>query len=192
MSQEPWSIYGQPVRGRSCGTCSFCCTMVPVERPLNKPAGVRCEHQCAKGCRIYNRRPEVCQYWNCGWLYQPETHAVRRPDRVGYAIDPMLQTILIDHQPVDVIQIWVDPRRPDAHLDPALRDYLTAMAEKHRLLAIVRWSHPTPQADQEAMVLAAPCLTVDGQWHEHRNKMITASDMAEKLHVAEAALASDA
>ena len=44
---------------------------------------------------------------------------IRRPDLAGYAIDPMLDTILVDKQPVEVIQVWVDPARREAHRDPA-------------------------------------------------------------------------
>ncbi len=181
---EPWTIYGQPIRGRSCGSCTVCCTWVPVERPLNKPAGVACQHLCSKGCRIYAIRPDVCKYWNCAWLYQEATANMRRPDKVGYCIDPMLQTILIDHRPTDVIQVWVDPARPDAHRDPALRAYLALMAERHRTPALVRWAHPGAQEGRDAMVLVAPGMSDDGDWIEKRSEMIPHEAMAEELRAA--------
>lgn len=179
---DGWAIYGPPVRGRACGSCqACCCTMVPVDRPLDKPAGVRCKHLCARGCRIYASRPEPCRYWNCAWLYQEETADMRRPDRAGYLIDPMLQEILIDGAPVSVIQVWVDPERPDAHMDPALRAYLDHMGERHKTLAIVRWSHPGGQDGRDAMVLVPACLSNDGVGFEKHSAMISEQDMAARL-----------
>lgn len=176
-----WPIIGAPVRGRACGSCHACCTWVPVERPLNKPAGVKCKHQCSRGCRIYDNRPDPCRAWNCTWLYQPETANMRRPDQSGYAVDPMPNLILANGEPLHVIQVWVDPARPDAHRDPALRDYLALMAERHRMPALVRWSHPGSQEGRDAMFLAAPCLTDDGEWHETISPMISEDDMRRKV-----------
>lgn len=169
----PWPIYGPPIRGRACGSCHFCCTFVPVDEPLNKPAGVRCEHLCVKGCRIYAARPKPCECWNCAWLYQPDTAAMHRPDRAGYAIDPMLQTVLVDRRPMQVIQVWVDPARPDAHRDPALRDYLALMAERHLVAALVRWGDGNSQADSDALFLAAPAFTNGDGWIEQRQPMVS-------------------
>ena len=178
---EAWSIFGPPVRGRSCGSCQACCTLVPVARPLDKPAGARCQHLRAKGCGIYATRPSPCRYWNCAWLYQPETADMRRPDKTGYIIDPMLQTILIDHDPVSVIQVWIDPARPDAHRDPALRAYLNRMGERHRTPAIVRWSYPGGQEGRDAMVLIPDSLSANGEGFEKHSAMISDDEMAMKL-----------
>lgn len=177
---EQWTIYGPPVRGRACGSCTFCCVHVPVERPLNKPAGVACVHLHSRGCRIYAARPDVCRYWNCAWLYQEATADMRRPDKAGYCIDPVLQTILVDETPVDIIQIWVDPARPEAHRDPALRAYLALMAERHGTPALVRWANPT-QEGQDAMFLAPPSLSDDGEWVEKRSAMISEEALAERI-----------
>jgi len=178
---DGWQIFGLPGRNRACGSCTFCCTMVPVDRPLEKPAGVRCQHLCNKGCRIYSRRPDPCRYWNCAWLYQPETADIRRPDRAGYVIDPMPQNILIDGHPTPAIQVWVDPKQPDAHRDPALRAYLDLMGERHRMPAIVRWSHAGGQEGRDAMVLVPPSLSDEGVWFEKHSAMIGEQDMAERL-----------
>jgi hypothetical protein len=75
---------------------------------------------------------------------------IRRPDLAGYAIDPMLDTILADEQPLDVIQVWCDPQRRDAHRDPALRAWLAAMCARFGLLAIVRWD------SRDGVVLVPP------------------------------------
>jgi hypothetical protein len=175
-----WPIFGPPVLGRSCGTCTFCCTMVPVEAPLFKAAGVKCEHVCGKGCGIYPNRPDPCRYWNCAWLYQMATAGMRRPDHAGYVVDPMPQELLINHKPAMVVQVWVDPKRPDAWRDPALLAYLEHVAARFRMPAMVRWSHPGPQAGQESMFLAAPCLT-DCGWIERRGPMMGAEEFNELL-----------
>lgn len=174
-----WPIFGPNLRGRSCGSCQACCTNVPVERPLNKPAGVRCQHLRAKGCGIYATRPDVCQYWSCAWLYQQAAKDLKRPDHCGYIVDPMPQEIMIGEKPASVIQIWVDPLRPEAHRAPELRQYLTEMARQFGLFALVRWSHAQGQAGSDALFLAAPCMTDDGEWHERVQPMVTEERMAE-------------
>lgn len=35
---------------------------------LEKPVDRRCEHQCRKGCGIYNDRPDECRAFTCLWL----------------------------------------------------------------------------------------------------------------------------
>jgi hypothetical protein len=176
--QVPLTIYGEPVRGRSCGSCKACCTQVPVESPLNKPANVRCQHLRAKGCGIYERRPHVCRFWSCRWLFDPATAELRRPDQSGYIIDPMLDTILTDGKAHEVLQIWCDPARRDAHRDPALRAYLEYMVREHGLVAIVRWS------SAEGMLLVAPSGSANGEWLEMYSNLNTREEMTAKLAAA--------
>jgi hypothetical protein len=59
--------------GRTCGTCSLCCKLVPVkEDDWEKPAGKWCEHcVTGKGCGIYATRPMACRSWSCQWLVNP-------------------------------------------------------------------------------------------------------------------------
>jgi Pyruvate/2-oxoacid:ferredoxin oxidoreductase delta subunit len=172
-----WSIYGPPVRQRSCGACKLCCTLVPVELHdgEQKAANIRCRHLRSSGCGIYETRPRPCWAWSCKWLFDEATSAIRRPDQSGYAIDPMLDTILIDGRPIEVIQVWCDPKRREAHRDPALRDYLAAMAERFRLPAIVRWG------SGDGLVVAAPRLTNDGTWQEHGGELKSEDDMRARL-----------
>lgn len=61
--------------GRSCGECSMCCKLLPINKPeFSKPANVWCKH-CrpgAGGCTIYNNdRPLVCRNFACQWLVDP-------------------------------------------------------------------------------------------------------------------------
>jgi hypothetical protein len=170
------TIWGRPIRGRSCGSCQLCCTLLPVElADGNKPANERCKHVCSKGCGIYENRPPPCRWFNCRWLFDPDTAPMRRPDRVHYVIDPMLDTIIANNQPIEVLQVWVDPRRRDAHRDPALRAYLAKMAEKHGVPAIIRYG------STEGFVLVAPPHSADGEWLELHGIVRTQEHMQRSL-----------
>jgi len=75
---------GDDSSARQCGDCNICCTAMNV-RPLNKPAGYRCEHQTPTGCGNYDNRPSVCRTWYCMWVRDragifTDDH---RPDRLG-------------------------------------------------------------------------------------------------------------
>ena len=175
-SRPGWSIFGPRQPGRACGHCNFCCIVVPVETPLNKPGGVRCVHLKHKGCSIYKQRPDVCAAWSCAWLYQPEAKILKRPDISGYAVDCSLHEIFINQQLIHVIQVWVDPGRRNAHKAAELRAYLAEMARIHRLPAIVRWPDGKAQEGEEAMVLFAPILS-GGDWVEVTSDMIPRAEM---------------
>jgi hypothetical protein len=171
-----FAIYGPKVRGRSCGSCKVCCTQLPVDLPKGKkPANTKCEHLCSKGCSIYDHRPTPCEYWMCRWLFDEDTAALKRPDKSGYIIDSSLDTILANGEPVEVIQVWVDPARRDAHRDPALRAYLLMVAEKYRIPAIIRWS------SKDALILIAPPLSQEDDWLEMSGSMKSQSEMNKML-----------
>ncbi len=176
-TQDGWTIYGQPIRGRSCGACKFCCTAVPTDlRPLRamKAAGVRCPLLCSRGCRVYSVRPDPCRYWSCRWLFDEGTAAtgIRRPDISGYAIDPIPDEIFADGRAASVMQIWNDPKRRDAHRDPALRRFLETL----NMAAIVRFG------SDDGIVIAPPGLTKEGEWIEITGtEMISAEEKSAKL-----------
>ena len=100
-------------------------------------------------------RPGSCRLWSCSWLISPEETAdLSRPDRSHYVIDPMPDFVTIDHPELGLIkepvtQIWLDPKHPDAHRDPALRNYI----EKTRRAALIRTGEKT------AFVIVPPCLS---------------------------------
>ena len=58
-----------------------------------------------------------------------------------------------------MVQIWVDPKHPDAHRDPALRAYLERRAEQN-IIGLIRWDN------EQAMAIFPPALSADRQWHE--------------------------
>jgi hypothetical protein len=159
---------------RKCGSCSLCCRLLAV-RSLNKPAGVRCSYQrhSDKGecCKVYAKLESVspeCRLWSCRWVLD-DAGATRRPDHVHYVIDMMPDFVLFDPEDgttptkVPIVQVWVDPKHPDAHRDPALRAWL----DEGRHIALVRY-------DQErAFLLSPPSRSEDRQWHEKRSMVPT-------------------
>ena len=133
-----------------------------------KEAGVRCPHQCRDGCRVYEDRPASCRLWNCRWLVSNDTGELHRPDRVGYVIDMMPDYLRVvpndgsnpEGTPVQVVQIWIDPKRPDAwRKDKAFRAYLERRGAEG-IGAILRYS------EARALIVIAPAIAADGQWHE--------------------------
>lgn len=151
---------------RTCGGCTLCCKLVPVEE-LGKPANHRCKHQrFARGCLIYAKRPFSCREWNCLWLAGTEDGGalqLSRPDHSGYVLDEVPDIVQVRDNvtgkvvdTLDVLQVWVDPKRRDAWKDPAL----LAMLERQSVVALIRYSAT------EGFTLFPPSRTADHQWHE--------------------------
>lgn len=109
--------------------------------------------------------PTECDLWSCRWLTDADdTAALARPDRSHYVIDPMPDMMVLQSadgstRELTVGQIWVDPRYPDAHRDPALRAYVAMIAERDGMPFVVR-------RGGNDFVLVAPSLASDGIWHE--------------------------
>lgn len=153
---------------RQCGDCQLCCKLVPV-KPLDKGANQRCRHQKAhKGCMIYAERPIECRLWSCAWLTGPDTENLSRPDRSHYCIDPMPDFVSVtsgDRQwNQKVIQVWCDPRYPDAWRDPALLKFIELYG-KGGFGAIVRFSN------HDAVIAFPPTLTGYPDWVFHSDSM---------------------
>lgn len=158
---------------RKCGACQLCCKLLPV-KAVKKPAGARCIHQkVGKGCALYHTvvgnlklMPIECHMWTCAWLSQPRARGLPRPDRSGYVVDTMPDYVTVqdgtDGTPVRIqaVQVWVDPSKPDAHRDPALRAYLEDRAASEGVVAIIRYDH------REGFTLVPPSIATDGRWHE--------------------------
>lgn len=134
---------------------------------FDKPAGEPCPHQRhGKGCSVYKRRPFGCRMWSCRWLNNDDTAGLRRPDRSRYVIDVMPDFVTLRPNDgvtpptnVQVVQIWVDPKEPEAWRDPALLAYIERRAEEGTA-ALIRLN------GREAITVFAPAMSEDGQWHE--------------------------
>jgi hypothetical protein len=148
---------------RRCGECTLCCSLLPVV-PLNKKAGERCINQRGLGCKVHEKEgfPLECKLWNCRWLVDPTTTKMLRPDISHYVIDMIPDFITAQENgreaKVPVIQIWIDPRYPDAHRDPNLREWLRQHEPK--CLLLVRYNA------QDAIVLVPPHISASGEWME--------------------------
>ena len=89
----------------------------------------------------------------------------------GYVIDSMPDTTVVNGQAVTLLQVWCDPTRRDAHRDPALRAYIARL----QMPAIVRF------AQDDAVCLAPPALTVEGEWLEIPVNVVSKEAQAAKL-----------
>lgn len=151
---------------RECGDCQLCCRVMPV-KDLGKKANERCKHQkFGKGCMVHNKpeMPRSCRLWNCRWLAGSIPDDLSRPDRSHYVIDIMPDYIILEQDGMkanmQVVQIWIDPKYPDAHRDPALRRWLAEIGKKEWTAALIRYN------ERDAMTLFPPAISDDGQWHE--------------------------
>lgn len=178
---------------RQCGDCQLCCKLVPVfdnegaggRKPIDKPAGVRCVHQRHhKGCAIYGNHPFCCQMYSCMWLVAPDATMLTRPDRSHCVIDPTLDYFTIRNddtgatQKFPAMQIWVDPDFPEAHREPAIREYMELQGKKG-VASLVRWDN------KRGMVVFSPSISEDGKWHEIKSNL-NPEEQHSALQVAEA------
>lgn len=105
---------------RSCGACSLCCTVLRVDE-LGKRAGDDCVHQQgARGCGIYEDRPEICRAYQCLWR-QGGLEEDERPDATGGIVD--LETVGVG------LRLGIRMRKLD-DFDAASK--LHAIAERYR------------------------------------------------------------
>jgi hypothetical protein len=131
---------------------------------FDKPAGVACQHQSHhRGCKVYSRRPFGCRYWNCRWLTGDDTADLRRPDRSRYVIDLVPDFVTLTEGDtrtnVEIVQIWVDSKTPDAWRDPALLAYIERRGKEGKA-ALIRFDN------KRAIAVFPPSMSMDGQWHE--------------------------
>ena len=152
---------------RECGDCQTCCRIMPVEE-INKPANQRCQHQkSGLGCKIYPKRPMSCRIWSCMWLRGEGTNDLPRPDRSHYVIDSFPDTIFLStttpkgHEkiPMVCVQVWVDPRYPDAWDEPRLKKYLDGRG----MPVIIRYGNDT------GFVLFPPSVVGRDEWVRHES-----------------------
>lgn len=158
---------------RQCGDCQLCCRLLPMHdnepwRPgatIDKAGGVRCPHQkFGKGCGIYATRPYCCQMWNCRWLVD-DAGETKRPDHSHLVIDVMPDFITaVDNETgkqhtIQVVQVWIDPKYPNAHRDPAFRRWLEKQGERG-IAALIRFN------ERDALTIIPPSLNASREWTE--------------------------
>lgn len=110
---------------RSCGTCSLCCKLLEIAS-IDKPAGKWCP-DCAppNGCSVYDRRPEECRGFSCGWLEIPGLGEAWKPQRC--------KIVLFSSDGGSQLTAVVDPAAPDAWRKQPFYDQLKAWSgHRHR------------------------------------------------------------
>jgi hypothetical protein len=152
---------------RRCHECTLCCKLLPIAE-LRKAANTRCQFQRANGCQLYHdaRFPHSCRLWSCRWLVNDDADDLPRPDRAHYVIDPVPDYVELcmpdgSRQKLGVVQVWIDPKHPDAHRDPALRRWLERRARRTAEAALIRFD------SSRALFLVPPCISPTGAWLEH-------------------------
>ena len=91
---------------RACGECTLCCKVLAIAE-LGKPKDTWCTHcKISQGCTIYDKRPNPCRSFNCGYLVWDQV-----PERWFPAKCKM---VIAFEQEGKRIVIHVDPSRPDA------------------------------------------------------------------------------
>lgn len=101
------------VPGRTCGTCTLCCTVMAIDKPeIQKEAGVTCRH-CSGGCTIYETRPALCREYHCAWRQLPILDDSWRPDLSGVFVEleviddqTVLSVVLVGNPLKTVRQPW--------------------------------------------------------------------------------------
>jgi hypothetical protein len=120
--------------GRSCGECTLCCKVIGIAA-LDKPRGRWCQHcEAGVGCRIYERRPEECRSFDCGYLLNPNLDEHWRPSKA--------KLIVAYRGGYNAVSIHVDPAYPDAwRKEPyfsRIAAWVAAAAAK-RLEPVILW-----------------------------------------------------
>lgn len=163
---------------RECGDCQLCCRLLPMSDnepwrdgpPIKKPANVRCPYQKhGVGCSIYDKRPFCCEVWTCRWLINDDMDDQSRPDRSHLVVDVMPDYVTIQtegepDQKIEVVQVWCDPRYPDAHRNPTFRRYVARLGEKG-ILTIIRYN------SHDCLTIFPPALMDSGKFHEFTGGM---------------------
>lgn len=121
------------VISRTCGSCTVCCTHLPIPAQIvsaaAKPAGEACPHLCRAGCGIYSRRPEVCSRFQCAWLADGDWPEEWRPDLSGLLC---LRETLHDGS----AGALVAETRPGALLEPQGEAILLALLRNTRRVVV--------------------------------------------------------
>ena len=122
------------VFSRTCGSCTACCTHLPI--PANvvsappKAAGESCPHLCKAGCVIYQDRPAICARFQCAWLANLDWPEEWRPEQSGLLC---LRELMDDGSPAAL----VSEIRPGALLEPIAQEILLHLLENTRRVVVV-------------------------------------------------------
>jgi hypothetical protein len=110
----------EPVAGRECGECWYCCQYLTVDSPdMQKLPSVLCSNYAkGEGCRIYPDRPTPCREYLCGWRKMAYLDDGWRPDRSGVVISLKGDDVPEGFQAPALVLLMIEPERALAR--PAL------------------------------------------------------------------------
>jgi hypothetical protein len=108
------------VAGKSCGSCTKCCTVMGVPELKKRPWDT-CPHVAAgTGCTIYATRPGGCRTFICGWLLDPDMGPDLKPENC--------HVVLYQRDEQHIIAAC-DAAFPDAWRQPNVIDFLHRLAK---------------------------------------------------------------
>jgi hypothetical protein len=111
--------------GRSCGECSMCCKILPIEEADFKKPGSEWCHHCrpGNGCTIYASRPPICRGFACLWLINGELPEHWRPNNSG-------MVLALTSEPRENLVVHVDAASPLAWQQDPYRSELGALSRE--------------------------------------------------------------
>ena len=148
---------------KDCGECSLCCKLVKV--PGLAEAGEWCPNckpgRVGGGCTIHENRPDFCKGYHCFWRAESWPDEFR-PDKCKVIFEalPGVLTIVIS----------VDPSRPDAWQEKAIRTIIEKLRRKGRPLVLKKKIGSEmfiPKGWNQERVLADLKKVID--WQEKNN-----------------------
>jgi len=113
---------------RKCGTCRECCVHVGVEE-LDKKPGIPCEHLCAKGCSIYEKRPGGCRSFVCMW-YQGQFSQRDKPNQTGVVCWMAYTGIMLDKDGNKCLTLYVS-HRPGKKLNKKMFNWMLQVSYQY-------------------------------------------------------------
>lgn len=158
---------------RKCGDCTLCCKLMPVKE-IGKGANERCQHQSRKGCAVYHQptgvMPYSCKVWSCAWLVAEDAAYLSRPDRSRCVVDVAPDYVVAEQDgqrfEIPVVQIWCDPKSPDAW--EALKPFIERRGQDG-YAALIRYN------SADAITVFPPALT-GGEWFVKRDGKSTGKE----------------
>lgn len=110
---------------RRCGDCRECCFVLGVE-PVQKPPQQHCQHECARGCAIYEKRPNSCAEFTCLWLAGMLPKSAK-PSKTHMVVYGTALGSTMRHTRLEVVQCDI---RGDAPMHPATWQWLVDASHK--------------------------------------------------------------
>lgn len=130
----------EPKYPRHCGACRECCIHVGVQE-FNKPAGKPCDKLCAKGCSIYEDRPDGCRKFVCVW-YQGGFGPNERPNQTGVVCWVARTGIMVTDDGEKVLTLFVS-HRPGKKLSKKMMSWLKGQSYRFPVIVTpMKGNHP--------------------------------------------------